>query len=59
MLSKFAMSTVKNAEIEIVSYYDIGGQNKIYKGRRSVINPETNEETKMDVILKTAQMDKN
>ena len=59
MLSKFAMSTVKNAVIEIVSYYDIGGQNKIYKGRRSVINPETNEETKMDVILKTAQMDKN
>lgn len=47
-------TTVKNVIIRILKFHDIGGQNKIYTGKMTQINPEDGQETTMDVILKTA-----
>lgn len=53
-LSRPGKNTVKNVQINILKFHDIGGQNKIYTGKMTQYNPEDGQETTMDVILKTA-----
>lgn len=36
--------TVKNDKITVDSFYDQGGQNKIYRGQRTYINETNGEE---------------
>jgi hypothetical protein len=50
---------VRLERIDIISYYDIGGQNKIYKGKMTQVNGHMGKSETTDVILKTAQIDKN
>ena len=58
-LSTKIQKSVRIERIELISYYDLGGQNKIYKGKMVQVNQITGQNVTTDVILKTAQTDKN
>ena len=48
---------VGDKTIRVVSFYDQGGQNKIFKGKMTIEGTFISKSD--DVILKTAQIDKN
>ena len=46
--------------ITITGFYDQGGQNKIYRGKMTFMDPvEGGAEKTVEVICKTAQIEKN
>ena len=53
-LSTKVQKSVRIESLELISYYDLGGQNKIYKGKMVQVNQITGQNVTTDVILKTA-----